>query len=89
MPTVIVPPPYRGPTRGEDRVGVEGETVRDCLEAVEQAHPGFLSQVLTPDGRVHRFVRLFRNGKALEGESLGVRVAADDELEIVAAIAGG
>jgi sulfur-carrier protein len=89
MATVIVPSPYRGPTRGEGRVDVEGETVRDCLEAVERAHPGFLAQVLTPDGRVHRFVRLFRNGKALEGEPLGVRLAADDEVEIVAAIAGG
>lgn len=89
MPKVIIPPPYRGPTAGDASLEVDGASVRACLEEVERKHPGFLAQVVTPDGAVHRFVRLFRNGEQLEGELFDARLAPGDELEIVAAIAGG
>jgi len=89
MPKVIIPPPYRGPTQGTAELDVEGKTVLACLEAVEQKFPGFLSQVLSEDGAIHRFVKLFRNGEQLEGDGLRLSLDAGDELEILAAIAGG
>ena len=89
MPKVRIPPPYRGPTHGTAELDTEGESVLGCLEAVEQKFPGFLAQVLDEDGNVHRFVKLFKNGTQLKGEALRERLAADDELEILAAIAGG
>lgn len=88
MPTVIVPAPYRGPTRGEGEVPVEGSTVRACLEAVERSHAGFLAQVVDGSGQVHRFVRLFVNG-APAPAGLDTPMARSDKLEIIAAIAGG
>jgi sulfur carrier protein ThiS len=88
MPTVIVPAPYRGPTRGEGEVPVEGSTVRACLEAVERSHAGFLAQVVDGSGQVHRFVRLFVNGAPVAG-GLDAPLTGSDRLEIVAAIAGG
>ena len=92
MPHVIIPPPYQGPTQGTGRLEVEGDTVLACLEAVDQKFPGFLAQVLDADGNVHRFVKLFRNGDQLEGGEgalLAQTLGAADELEILAAIAGG
>ena len=89
MPTVRIPPPYRGPTQGTGELRVEGETVLECLEAVERKFATFLPQVLDENGNVHRFVKLFKNGKQLRGETLAERLADGDELEIVAAIAGG
>jgi molybdopterin synthase sulfur carrier subunit len=89
MPFVRIPPPYRGPTQGHASVDVDGATVGACLDAVERKHPGFLAQVVDDDGNVHRFVKLFKNGKLLRGDALRERLAADDDLEIVAAIAGG
>jgi hypothetical protein len=90
MPTVIIPPPYQGPTRGVGRVDVAGETARDVLDALEKAYPGFRAQVVDGEGRVHRFVKLFVNRELLAPGDLGTsRLGADDELEIVAAIAGG
>jgi len=89
MPKVRIPPPYRGPTQGTAELGVEGATVLECLEAVERKFATFLPQVLGEDGNIHRFVKIFKNGAHLRGNVLGERVAADDELEIVAAIAGG
>lgn len=89
MPKVRIPPPYRGPTQGTAEIQVEGEHVLACLESVDRAHPGFLAQVLDESGNIHRFVKLFKNGDQLTGEALRERLAEDDDLEIVAAIAGG
>jgi sulfur carrier protein ThiS len=89
VPQIIIPPPYQGPTHGVARVEVQGRTLRLCLEAVEERHPGFLAQVIDPAGKVHRFVRLFRNGEQLSSEDLDSALESADELEIVAAIAGG
>lgn len=89
MPKVVIPPPYRGPTQGAASLEVEGSDVGACLRAVERTHPGFLAQVCDEAGRVHRFVRIFRNGERLEGEALEAPVSDGDEIEILAAIAGG
>ncbi len=89
MPTVTIPPPYRGPTKGEAEVVVEGATVLECIEAVEARHPGFRAQILDSAGDLHRFVRLFLNGQPLEEAPLEAATCADDELAVVAAIAGG
>lgn len=89
MPRIRIPPPYRGPTQGAASVEVEGETLRECLRAAEARHPGFLEQVVGPGGELHRFVRLFLNGRALDGTKLDEAVAPGDEIEVVAAIAGG
>ena len=89
MPVVLIPPPYRGPTQGAARIDVSGETVGACLDAVEARHPGFRAMVVDDGGRVHRFVKLFRNGDLLRGDALAEKVGADDEIEVLAAIAGG
>ena len=61
MPLVVIPEAYRGPTQGVSEVEVEGETVRECLEAVEKLHPGFAPLVFDGAGELHRFVKLFIN----------------------------
>ncbi len=89
MPKVAVPPPYRGPTKGEAQIDVAGHTILECIEAVDARYPGFRAQVLDEKGRVHRFVRLFLNGEALEPTALERAVADGDEVGVLAAIAGG
>jgi molybdopterin converting factor small subunit len=89
MPFVRIPPPYRGPTLGAERVDVDARTVGEALEAVERKYPGFLPQVLDDDGSVHGFVKLFKNGDHLVRDVLRTPLAAGDDVEILAAIAGG
>jgi len=90
MPRLIVPPPYRGPTGGLDRIEVEGSTVKECLEAVGRRFPGFAEQVVDVDGHVHRFVNVFLNGDEIDRkEALDQVVSDGDDIEIIAAIAGG
>ena len=89
MPRVQIPPPYQGPTRGQGRIDVAGRNVLECIEAVETKFPGFLPQVLDSEGKVHRFVQLFVNGEEIPRSALDTPVRPDDEVEILAAIAGG
>ncbi len=86
MPKVLIPPPYRGPTGGIDVLEVAGATVRECLDAVEAAHPGFGPLIFAADGSPHTFVKLFVNGDQAPPEA---PVAENDEVEVLAAIAGG
>jgi len=89
MPIVLVPTAYRGPTRGEAEISVEGATVLACLEAVESEFPGFLAQVLDGSGTVHGFVKLFVNSEQIDSSALSMELAPEDQLEVLAAIAGG
>jgi len=89
VPTVIVPGPYRGPTRGRGEIPVEGSTPRACIEAVEVQHPGFRELVLDGDGAVHRFVKLFVNDEEIDPKAVDSPIEADDRVEVLAAIAGG
>jgi hypothetical protein len=68
---------------------VPGATVRLCLDAIEARHPGFRELVVDGEGRIHRFIKLFRNGDPLRGDVLEARLAEGDELEVLTAIAGG
>jgi hypothetical protein len=86
---VKIPPPYRGPTQGLASVDAAGSTVRECLEAVASGYPGFGELVLDVDGNLQRFVTLFINGDEIARDDLDAAVGADDELEVLAAIAGG
>jgi molybdopterin converting factor small subunit len=89
LPSVKIPPPYQGPTQGQDCVRVEGATVRECIEAVGRRFPGFGEQVFDAGGEVHRFVKLFVNGDEIDRGATDTPVADGDEVEILAAIAGG
>jgi sulfur carrier protein ThiS len=89
MPLVIVPPPYQGPTGGRGEIEVAGRSVRECIEAVGRAHPGFREQVFDAQGHVHRFVSLFVNGDEVRRDATETPVGERDRVEILAAIAGG
>ena len=90
MVIVAIPPPYRGPTRGEAEVEVGADTVSGCIDAVEAKYPGLKELVVDRGGRPHHFVRLFVNGHPLLGDAvLDHPVGPGDRLEILSAIAGG
>ena len=89
MPQVVVPPPYRGPTLGQERIEAAGATVGECLEAVGKRFPGFHELIFDAAGRVHKFVKLFVNGDETPRTALDKPVGRSDEVEILAAIAGG
>jgi molybdopterin converting factor small subunit len=89
MPTVEVPPRYRGPTSGLALIEAEANTVRRCIEAVEAEYPGFRELILDGAGKLRRYVRIFVNGAALERDAVDTHVADADHVQFLAAVAGG
>ena len=91
MPRIQIPTIYRGHTRREASVEVDGKTIDACLDAAEVVFPGFRALVVDTSGRVHRFNKLLLNGELLgrEPEVLDTPVCAEDEIEVMAALAGG
>jgi len=89
VPLVKIPPPYRGPTAGAASFDAKGGTVRECLDSTAAAFPGLGARRLDPEGRVHRFVTLFVNGDEIDRSDIDRSVAPDDEIDVVAAVAGG
>jgi len=92
MAKVIIPILFQGPTRGEAEAVVEGATIADCFDLVEAKYPGLKEMVIDPStGEIHKFVKVTLNGELLarDTQTLAQSVGADDELEIIAAIAGG
>ena len=89
MPEVHIPPRYRGPTNGERLVEVDGGTVRECIDAVDVRYPGFGELVFDADGKIRLFATLFVNGDELDRGAGDTKVAGNDRIEILAAVAGG
>lgn len=89
MPQIVVPPPYRGPTLGQERIEVAGATVGECVEALCARFADLRELIFDGAGQVHKFVSIFLNGGEIARTALATPVAAGDEVQILAAIAGG
>lgn len=89
MPKVLVPPAYRGPTQGEAEIWIEGESVRDCMKAMENRFPGFGELVYDGDGQPADFVRFFVNGTQMDTQTFDADIEPNAEIKVLAAIAGG
>lgn len=92
MPKVIIPTVFQGPTRGASEVEVTAGTLISAVDEVEAQYPGVKAFVIDPaTGVIHKFVKVTLNGELLERDvdTLSQPVSATDEIEVIAAIAGG
>jgi molybdopterin converting factor small subunit len=92
MAVVLIPVIFRGPTHGEAKVETSVGTIGACFDAVEEKFPGLRELVIDPEsGGIQRFVKVTLNGVLLDRASaiLDTPVSATDEIEVIAAIAGG
>lgn len=88
--TVRIPTPLRKLVEGADRVEVEGQSVREVLDALESAHPGFGEKLYDDKGGLRRFVNVFLGDEDVRFlQGLDTAVEAGAEISIVPAIAGG
>ena len=92
MAKVIIPIVFQGPTRGEGEALVDGDTIAGCFDLVEEKFPGLRELVIDPaTGEIHKFVKVTLNGELLDRDTatLAQSVSPSDEIEVIAAIAGG
>ena len=69
---------------------VEGRSIREVVEAIDNEHPGFSQGILQPDGSVQQGVLISINGEILSSHSAGEKsVQSGDKVHFLSAFAGG
>ena len=87
MPVVWIPSLMRQLTDNQEQIEVDGETLRQVVEALEEKHPGIRNRVIEDD-RIKPGLAVSINGE-VTNDGLRARVNASDEVHFVAAISGG
>jgi len=85
LPTVL-----RSAASGKSIVNVDGDTIGQVLEMLQRTYPAMSGQVLTQEGSLHRFVNVYVNDDDVRYlDKLDTKVAPDDVVSILPAVAGG
>lgn len=87
---VRIPTPLRQLTGGQKVVEVEGRTLAEVIDALDQMFPGIKGRLVDEEGRLHRFVNVFVNeqdARLLDGLETALPEIA--EISIIPAMAGG
>ncbi|MGB2757799.1 MAG: ubiquitin-like small modifier protein 1 [Acidimicrobiia bacterium] len=87
---VRIPTMLRTHTEGQALVRVEGATVSEVIGALVQQFPGLESNLLAPEGGLHRFVNIYVNDEDIRYlDGLATPVDDGSELTVLPAVAGG
>ncbi|HWD86402.1 MAG TPA: MoaD/ThiS family protein [Solirubrobacteraceae bacterium] len=80
----------RGPLKklagGEGRHELDGGTVGELLERLEDRHPELRGWILDERGRIRRHINVYVNGDQGEGRT---PVGEGDRIDVLPAISGG
>ena len=71
------------------RLEVEASTIESGIDGLVARCPALREILFTEQGELRRMHRLFLNGEAIEWEDKRRRLAPDDTVELVTAVAGG
>ena len=87
MIRVLIPSPLFSYTSGQKQIEVEGDSLAAVLGALDGRYPGIRHRIVDEQDRVRPHIRFFVNGEM--AQHLDLRLEADDEVMIVAALSGG
>lgn len=88
--TLLIPAALRMYTDGAAEIEVDAATVRDALAAAGARHDALLQHVLTRDGKLRPYVKLFvRSNDVRDLEGLDTTLVGGDAVMIVPSVAGG
>ena len=88
--TERIPTPLRKLTNGQDKVSVDGNTLRSIVEELENEFPGIKDRICDENGEIRNFVNLYVNGEDVRFEAgLDTPTSSGSEVSIVPAVAGG
>ena len=87
---VRIPSVLRRQTNGDESVALEGQTLSDILDGLEDRYAGLKGKLRGPEGDLRRFVNIYINDndvRLLSGPT--TPVSDGDEVTIIPAVAGG
>ena len=74
-------------TEGQTQIAVEGATVRQVVEALEERYPGFKDRIVAGD-RIKTEIAVAVDGEVVAA-GLRARVGPESEVHFMPALAGG
>jgi molybdopterin synthase sulfur carrier subunit len=87
---VHLPTLLRPNAGGEATVTAEGATVGDVFSALIAEYPGLAENLVDGDGKLHKFVNVYRNDDDIRYlDQLDTKLADGDAISILPAVAGG
>ncbi|MBN62766.1 MAG: hypothetical protein CME20_15525 [Gemmatimonadetes bacterium] len=87
MPVAWIPSLMQKLTEGQTQIAVEGETVRQVVEALEERYPGFKDRIVADD-RIKTEIAVAVDGEVVAA-GLRARVGPESEVHFLPALAGG
>ena len=84
---VVLPTPLAEYTRHSREVEAEGTTVAELLADLDRKYPGLRFRVIDEQDAIRPHIRIFVN--RVLARSIAARLAASDEVLVVAALSGG
>ena len=84
---VLLPSPLVSYTANRREVEALGATLAELLDDIDRRHPGIRFRVVDEQDRIRPHIKIFVNRE--QAASLGQRLAATDEVMVVAALSGG
>ena len=85
LPTIL-----RAEANGQATVKADGATVGEVFDDLVRQYPGLSGRVVTEDGALHKFVNVYVNDDDVRYlDKLDTKVADNDEISILPAVAGG
>ena len=91
MPVKVkVPTPLRRLTDDQREVQVNGSTIRDVIDELENSFPGFRERLCDESGEIRQFINFFVDGEDIRfREGLATEIKDGEAVSIVPAAAGG
>ena len=90
MAKILIPTPLRPYTDKQDAVDASGATVGELLADLTAKHAGLKAHLYNDQGKLRSFVNIYVNDEDIRYlEELATPVAANDEVSIIPAVAGG
>ena len=87
---VRIPTPLQKFTKNQSEVSVQGVTVADVLDNLEEHFPGLRERLVDDRGSIRKFINFYLNYEDIRFMDAEQTTLKDgDELSIIPAIAGG
>lgn len=87
---VRIPTPLQKFTQNQSEVEVEGGTVGEVIQRLDDSFPGVAERLCDNEGGIRKFINVYVNDEDIRFmDGAQTAVADGDELSIIPAIAGG
>jgi molybdopterin converting factor small subunit len=88
--TVLIPTPLQKLTNDQAVLELQASTIKELIEALEEACPGIKARICDDQGELRRFLNLYVNSEDIRFlEGIQTPLQDKDEVSIVPAVAGG